>query len=85
MTPLKTLPFAAAIALLVGTGMSFAQTTPAPAPATPAPAAEPATPMKASPNKKAASKECYSEADQQKLHGKARKKFHSECMKKAVM
>ena len=83
MTSLKTTALAAAFAFLVGTSLSFAQTTPTPAPATPAPAT---TPMKAAPSKKAAlSKECSAQADQQKLHGKARKKFRSDCMKKATM
>ncbi|MDQ0470728.1 PsiF family protein [Labrys wisconsinensis] len=86
MTSLKTTALAAAFAFLVGTSLSFAQTTPAPttpAPATPAPAT---TPMKATSTKKAAmSKECYAEATKQNLHGKARKKFHAECMKKATM
>jgi psiF repeat len=66
---------ATAVASLFLMGSAFAQTTPAPA--TSAPAAKP--PVVHS----AASLECSKEADAQGLHGKARKKFRSECKHKA--
>lgn len=65
----------AALALGLALGGALAQST-APAPTAPA-AAAPATaaPM----DKKALSKACSAQADQQGLHGKARKKFRSQC------
>jgi hypothetical protein len=65
----------ALLALTIGVGAAFAQ-TPAPAPA-PAPATAPA---KMSPDdKKAISKSCSDQANAKGLHGKARKKFRSDC------
>jgi invasion protein IalB len=70
-------------ASLVFAGAASAQ-TPAPA-ASPAPAAAPAAAPTAKSSKphSAASVECSKEADAQGLHGKARKKFRSECKAKA--
>jgi len=80
----------AAFASLLLMGTAFAQTpAPAPAPATPAPAAKtaPAAPAAkttaAKPERTAASKECSAEADAKGLKGKERKKFRSECKRKA--
>jgi hypothetical protein len=69
---------AALLSLAIGVGTAFAQTTPAPAPA---PAAQPAAPaaMGAMTDKKAMSKACSDQANAKGLHGKARKKFRSEC------
>ena len=59
----------ALLALMIGVGAAFAQ---APAPAT--------APAKMSPDdKKAISKSCSDQANAKGLHGKARKKFRSEC------
>ena len=76
---------ATALASLLLMGSAFAQTT---APATPAPAAK-AAPMapaekKAEKPRTAASLECSKEADTKGVHGKARKKFMSECKKAAA-
>ena len=77
------LAFAASLAFA---GAAYAQ-TPAPA-ASPAPAAAPAATdaAPAAKTKKAQTPEsiaCYKQADDQNLHGKARKKFHHKCMKEA--
>jgi hypothetical protein len=63
----------ALLALTIGVGAAFAQTpAPAPAPAT--------APAKMSPDdKKAISKSCSDQANAKGLHGKARKKFRSDC------
>jgi psiF repeat len=67
---------AALLSFAIGAGTAFAQTsTPAPAPAATAPAA--AAP--AATDKKAISKACSDQANAKGLHGKARKKFRSEC------
>jgi hypothetical protein len=66
---------AALLSLVIGAGTAFAQTsTPAPAPAASAPAAAAATS-----DKKAISKACSDQANAKGLHGKARKKFRSDC------
>jgi len=71
---MKSLVAAAALSLSIGIGAAFAQTPP------PAPAAQPAAPAKMSPDeKKAVSKSCSDQATAKGLHGKARKKFRSEC------
>ncbi len=57
-------------------GASPAQTAPAAAPATPA---KPAKAMKKP--RSAKSLECSKKANEQKLHGKARKHFMSKCKK----
>lgn len=68
---------AALLSLTIGVGTAFAQ---APAPSTPAPAAQSAAPAKMSTDdKKAVSKSCSDQANAKGLHGKARKKFRSEC------
>jgi len=64
-------------ASLLLAGSAFAQ-TPAPA-ASPAPAAT----SKSTKPRSAASIECSKEADAKGLHGKARKKFRSECKAQA--
>jgi psiF repeat len=72
---------AALLSLTIGLGTAFAQApAPAPAPSTPAPAAQPAAPAKMSADdKKAVSKACSDQANAKGLHGKARKKFRSDC------
>jgi hypothetical protein len=67
---------AALLSLAIGVGTAFAQTTPAPAPG-----AQPAAPaaMGAATDKKAVSKACSDQANAKGLHGKARKKFRSDC------
>jgi hypothetical protein len=68
---------AALLSLAIGAGPAFAQTStpaPAPVPAASAPAAAPAAS-----DKKAISKSCSDQANAQGLHGKARKKFRSDC------
>ena len=66
---------AALLSLVIGVGTAFAQTTtPAPTPAAAAPAAAPAAG-----DKKAISKSCSDQANTKGLHGKARKKFRSDC------
>jgi psiF repeat len=73
---MKSLVAAVALSLSIGIGAAFAQTPPA----APAPAAQPAAPAKMSPDeKKAVSKSCSDQATAKGLHGKARKKFRSEC------
>jgi hypothetical protein len=68
---------AALLSLTISVGTAFAQ---APAPSTPAPAAQPAAPAKMSTDdKKAVSKSCSDQANAKGLHGKARKKFRSDC------
>jgi hypothetical protein len=59
----------------IGSGAAFAQTTaPASAQAQPASSAAPG-----SADKKAISKSCTDQANAKGLHGKARKKFRSDC------
>lgn len=79
-----------AIASLMMIGAAAAQTpapsTTAPAATTTAPAATKAAPAatkKAEAPRTAASLECSKEADTKAVHGKARKKFMSECKKAA--
>ena len=75
---------AAALSLALGIGAAFAQTTaPALVPAVPAvQSAAPAAPAAAgSADKKAISKSCTDQANAKGLHGKARKKFRSDCKK----
>jgi hypothetical protein len=73
---------ATAVASLLLSGAAFAQTT---APAKPAPATKMApAEKKAEKPRTAASLECSKEADGKTLHGKARKKFMSECKKAAA-
>lgn len=52
-------------------------------PAAPAAPAAPKAPAMTADDmaKKAKSKECSAKADEQKLHGKARKEFRAKCMK----
>jgi hypothetical protein len=72
---MKLVISAALLSLVIGAGSAFAQTTtPAPAPAASAPAAAPAAS-----DKKAVSKSCSDQANAKGLHGKARKKFRSDC------
>jgi psiF repeat len=66
---------AALLSFVIGAGTALAQTsTPAPAPS-----AAPAATAPASADKKAISKSCSDQANAKGLHGKARKKFRSEC------
>jgi hypothetical protein len=63
---------AALLSFAIGVGAAFAQA--------PAPAGQPAAPAKMNPDdKKAVSKSCTDQANAKGLHGKARKKFRSEC------
>jgi hypothetical protein len=63
------------LSFAIGVGSAWAQTsTPAPAPA-----AAPAASAPAATDKKAISKSCSDQANAKGLHGKARKKFRSEC------
>lgn len=68
---------AVGLAFALTAGAAFAQTAAPAAPAAPAAAA----PKAAAPamDKKAMSKDCSAKADQQGLHGKARKAFRSKC------
>jgi hypothetical protein len=68
--------------MLAFSGAAFAQDAAAPAqPAAAAPTA-PAKPVKAMKKPRSAkSLECSKKADEQKLHGKARKHFMSKCKK----
>jgi hypothetical protein len=69
---------AALMSFAFGLGTAAAQNPP-PAP-TPAPAAQTAAPGKMSAaDRKAISKSCTDQANAKGLHGKARKKFRSEC------
>jgi hypothetical protein len=61
------------LSFTIGAGAALAQNTPAPAPSAPSAAAP------AAGDKKAISKSCSDQANAQGLHGKARKKFRSEC------
>jgi phosphate-selective porin len=86
MMTLSSRAAATALASLLLMSPAFAQTT-APA-ATPAPTATTAPKMapvdkKAEKPRTAASLECSKDADGKSLHGKARKKFMSECKKTA--
>lgn len=62
-------------------GAAFAQGAAAPAPAPTTPATAPAKPAKAMKPRTAKSLECSKKANEQKLHGKARKHFMSKCKK----
>jgi hypothetical protein len=74
---MKLVISAAFLSFVIGAGSAWAQTsTPAP---TPAPAAAPAAAAPAATDKKAISKSCSDQATAKGLHGKARKKFRSEC------
>ena len=65
----KVLTLVAALCL---TTAAIAQTPAAPTPAAP-------TTSAGATDKKAVSKQCSMQADEQKLHGKARKTFRSKC------
>ena len=68
---------AALLSLVIGAGAALAQNPPA---SSSAPAAAPsATAPAATDSKKAISKSCSDQANAKGLHGKARKKFRSEC------
>ncbi|MFZ0606817.1 MAG: PsiF family protein [Xanthobacteraceae bacterium] len=72
---------AVALSLALGMGAAFAQTTtPAPAPAASVQSAAPAAAAGRA-DKKAISKSCTDQANAKTLHGKARKKFRSDCKK----
>jgi hypothetical protein len=72
---MKLVISAALLSFVIGVGSAWAQTsTPAPAPA-----AAPAASAPAATDKKAISKSCSDQANAKGLHGKARKKFRSEC------
>jgi hypothetical protein len=72
---MKLVISAALLSFVIGAGTALAQTsTPAPAPS-----AAPAASAPAATDKKAISKSCSDQANAKGLHGKARKKFRSEC------
>ncbi|HSZ65894.1 MAG TPA: PsiF family protein [Xanthobacteraceae bacterium] len=72
---MKLVISAALLSFVIGAGSAWAQTsTPAPAPA-----AAPAASAPAATDKKAISKSCSDQANAKSLHGKARKKFRSDC------
>jgi psiF repeat len=72
---MKLVISAALLSFVIGAGSAWAQTsTPAPAPA-----AAPAASAPAATDKKAISKSCSDQATAKGLHGKARKKFRSDC------
>ena len=72
---MKLVISAALLSFVIGAGSAWAQTsTPAPAPA-----AAPAASAPAATDKKAISKSCSDQANAKGLHGKARKKFRSDC------
>lgn len=74
---MKSVISAALLSFVIGAGTALAQTsTPAP---TPTPSAAPAANAPAATDKKAISKSCSDQANAKGLHGKARKKFRSEC------
>ncbi|MCB1413972.1 MAG: phosphate starvation-inducible protein PsiF [Xanthobacteraceae bacterium] len=88
MRTLSTYLAAATVAAFVLTGTAFAQsTTTAPAgqskmaPAGKMAPANKMAPAKTKPERTAMSIECSKQADAKGLHGKARKKFRSECKK----
>ncbi len=77
---------AAGVALLLAGPVAYAHSKPAPHPTMAAAntkTAKTTTAKKASKPRSAASMECSKEADTKGLHGKARKKFRSACLKKA--
>jgi hypothetical protein len=68
----KSFVTATILCFVIGTGAALAQA--------PTPAAQPAsTPEMSKPDKRAVSKACSDQANAKNLHGKARKKFRSEC------
>ena len=72
---MKLVISAALLSFVIGAGSAWAQTsTPAPAPA-----AAPAASAPAATDKKTISKSCSDQANAKSLHGKARKKFRSDC------
>jgi psiF repeat len=72
---MKLVISAALLSFVIGADSAWAQTsTPAPAPA-----AAPAASAPAATDKKAISKSCSDQATAKGLHGKARKKFRSDC------
>lgn len=78
---MKHLVTAALLSFAIGLGTAAAQNPP-PA-STPAPSATPAPSTQTSAtDKKAISKSCTDQANAKGLHGKARKKFRSECKHK---
>jgi hypothetical protein len=86
MNTLVRLMLAGSLAVAFGQSGYAQMTTPA-APAAPAAPKAPAMPKPKAPMsaedmaKKAKSKECSAKADEQKLHGKARKEFREKCKK----
>jgi hypothetical protein len=80
-TMMKHLVAATLLSFAVGFGPAAAQNPPAAS--TPAPSAtpSPSTPMSAT-DKQAISKSCTDQANAKGLHGKARKKFRSDCKHK---
>jgi len=65
----------ALLSLVIAGGTAFAQNT------APAPAVQSAAPPATATDKKAVSKSCTDQANAKGLHGKARKKFRSDCKK----
>lgn len=67
-----------AFSLMAGSGAAWAQA------ATPSAPAATTAPMASATDKKAVAAKCSAEADQKKLHGKARKTFRSQCKRDAA-
>ncbi len=76
---MRTAISVALLSLAIGTGAAFAQTSPAPSAAPTAQPAAPAGGTSGATDRKAISKSCSDQANAKGLHGKARKKFRSEC------
>jgi len=76
---MRTAITAALLSLAIGIGTAAAQTS-SPAPSqTPQAKPTPTTNQASATDKKAISKACTDQANAKGLHGKARKKFRSEC------
>jgi hypothetical protein len=71
---------AAILALSLGVGPAFAQSTPGTNPDTAAPAAKTMKPMKKTVHKISVSKSCSTQAHKKNLHGKALGRFETNCM-----
>jgi hypothetical protein len=77
---MKHLVTAALLSFAIGLGTAAAQNPP-PA-STPAPSAAPAPSQTSATDKQEISKSCTDQANAKGLHGKARKKFRSDCKHK---
>jgi hypothetical protein len=78
---MKHLVSAALLSFAIGLGTAAAQNPPPASSPTAAPSSTPSTSTDAT-DKQAVSKSCTDQANAKGLHGKARKKFRSECKHK---